>query len=161
MVATRIGRGFKTMRMTHNIPTLEVLNPAANQNYLECLLRAYSQALIQTFWIWISRRKAEKSRHILNQEPQGILSSGKLGKQWSQILSLGSGYCVHFPRVLPELVVNAGFKRPASSQPSSKESWEGYYAHSQAGSERGHKSPSLNPWGMGSSKALESSKGRW
>ena len=49
MVAAGMGRGFVTMRMTHNTPTLEVLNPAANENHLECFLRANSQALTQTF----------------------------------------------------------------------------------------------------------------
>lgn len=35
MEAAGMGRGFR--RITHSTPTLEVLNPAANQNLQECL----------------------------------------------------------------------------------------------------------------------------
>lgn len=53
MEAAGVGRDFKTVRMTHNIPTLEVLDPAANQNSLECLLIADFQGRTQKFKFWI------------------------------------------------------------------------------------------------------------
>lgn len=144
MVATGTGRGFKTMRMTRNTPTVEMLNLPQTRitwnAFYEQIPRPSPRPSETEF---LEERQGNPGTHS-TKHPRGFSHQASLGNTDPSVTPDPiSGFwilCVHSPCVLPELVVNPHFKGPASPQQSFRES-QGYYAYSQAGSERGHNHP--------------------